>query len=123
MGEVFFRGTVLELLVRRGLEGRGAAYAIETTRVDLIMAVGLKGIENSCAVVYIRSADLFFAFAAEGHAAEDDVEGGFGRHGWYDGQVFWVFDVISEYMIFRKFRVLIFLATTSLHIFHVELWS
>ena len=67
---------------RGAREENGRAYAIETTRVDLVVAVGLESIEDSCAVVYIRSADLFFAFAAEGHAAEDDVEGGFGRHGW-----------------------------------------
>lgn len=63
-------------------EGNGCAYAIETTRIDLVVGVGLEGIEDSCAVVYIRGAHLFFAFTAKGHAAEDDVEWGFGRHGW-----------------------------------------
>ena len=52
-GEVFFRCAVLGLLVRWGEGARGneCAYAIETTRVDLFMAVGLEGIEDSCAVV------------------------------------------------------------------------
>jgi hypothetical protein len=68
------------VLLAGSVEEDGYAHAVKATCVDFSMTIGLEGIQNRCAVIYVRGADLFFAFTAEGHASEDYVKRGFGRH-------------------------------------------
>jgi hypothetical protein len=71
-------------VIRVGSEG-GVTYAVKSRSVVFVVAVALEGVEDFGAVFELRGADLFDAFAAKRHGAEDDGEGGFGGHCWCGG--------------------------------------
>lgn len=55
-------------------------YTVEARSVNLRMTKGLKCVEDGSTFVKVTGADLFFAFATEGHGTEDNRELSFGRH-------------------------------------------
>lgn len=52
---------------------------------DALVPVLLEDVEDLAALLWVGRTDLFLAFFAEGHGAEDDVDGGLligGHDGW-----------------------------------------
>lgn len=67
--------------MRVGLLQVKLTYTVESRSVHFIVSIALEYIQNLGTVGEFVSVGLFDALTAEGHAAENNRDGGFGRHG------------------------------------------